>query len=670
MYTLIRALIITFILLSFCFADNCNCEAETDSVHNCRITGIISDNMPNDLINDYYISYPYSLKELAESNNVDGWGLASYQNYGDSARIDRGAIRAFNDTLFDQAINQIETGSPNIIVGHIRHCSAGCCAHDKDSIPDPHPFMRYKNGNSWTFVHNGTASKPLLYDLVGREYLENNPLTGSGIAQCDPADSDLVIDSELYFLFLLKTIEEHNWDVTEGVIDALIQINLRSHNEALNFILSDGYSLWSYRKARTLYYYVNEDDGFTAIASRFPTTHLDDWVPVRDHQLLIVQPQQPLEIVNICNYLPHLTGTITSPTGQAVNYAYVNIVDEPFSGRTGITGIYDLKCLSAGTFDLRCRHSYYADTIIQDIEIPVDQLEIIQDVVLRYPGALSGRVANLMDEPLEGITVKITDTSKRTTTDSLGFYKLDSLDLGYYEIVFSDDYYNDTSFADIGIFSDSTSELNVTLDYSTYITGILTDSYNTPVKNIAVYLKQLRRYDTTGTDGVFTFDSLNADYYDLTFYHMNYADTAVDSILATAGDTAEVNLGLRFLGYAYYPGDANMFYENWPPKRINNDVTYLVNFFRGLTPCVPCSLDGFWASADVTGDCQVMSSDVSRLVAYFRHMAEIEPCPDYPPQWHIPSDVPENPPDGWPGCETTPDTLFYRDLQFIDSFSR
>ena len=106
-------------------------------------------------------------------------------------------------------------------------------------------------------------------------------------------------------------------------------------------------------------------------------------------------------------------------------------------------------------------------------------------------------------------------------------------------------------------------------------------------------------------------------------------------------------------GYLYLPGDANMAASftspTWPPRVIGGDVTYLVNYFRGMVPA--CMLGGFYASADINGNCTVTGSDVTRLVNYFRGMNEIDPCPDFEPAWLDAGDLPAEAPVGWPECE-------------------
>ena len=113
-------------------------------------------------------------------------------------------------------------------------------------------------------------------------------------------------------------------------------------------------------------------------------------------------------------------------------------------------------------------------------------------------------------------------------------------------------------------------------------------------------------------------------------------------------------------GFDYMLGDVNMYNGTWPPSVIGSDVTYLVNYFRGMSTNPACLLHNplatvaptyFFAAADINGDCNVIGSDVTRLVNYFRGTVSISNCLDYPPNW---PPVPPSAPAGWPGCQTPP----------------
>ncbi|MCP4580950.1 MAG: hypothetical protein GY839_04990 [candidate division Zixibacteria bacterium] len=126
-------------------------------------------------------------------------------------------------------------------------------------------------------------------------------------------------------------------------------------------------------------------------------------------------------------------------------------------------------------------------------------------------------------------------------------------------------------------------------------------------------------------------------------------DGDIDLAVANSGsDNISILLNERSC-YQYLPGDANMPVGIWPPSVIGADVTYLVNYFRAMNG--PCLLDSFYASADANGDCLIIGSDVTKLVTYFRGLTSISWCPDYPPCWPTPDDLPAEEPLGWPNCE-------------------
>jgi len=117
------------------------------------------------------------------------------------------------------------------------------------------------------------------------------------------------------------------------------------------------------------------------------------------------------------------------------------------------------------------------------------------------------------------------------------------------------------------------------------------------------------------------------------------------------------------LCFEYLPGDVNMSVATnpWPPAYLSGDVTYLVNYFRGLPSSVPCKMYNplaptpdpgscFFASADVNGSCTLVGADVTKLVNVFRGITTPASCPSYVPCWPTPGDLPPTAPAGWPNC--------------------
>jgi len=284
----------------------------------CRMYGVISDDLPDDLLQDHLINEPNSLYYLVQSTNIDGWGISYCPDYGDLAEIERGADTAFNDHTYYLIVEQINTSEPKITIAHIRNCSSGCCDHGHYTIADPHPFYRYKNEKWWTFAHNGGVSKTRLYGLIGDDYLYANGPFGSGIWTCstDNPYADVVVDSELYFLLILKQIEDNGWNEVNGIVEAIRELRDAGETGALNFIMSDGFTLWAFRRGHTLDYLYDSDplNGYSAVASQYPSSTRGDWIAVTDYKLIILTGDAEPVSIDVLNYTTPTPTPSTTPT--------------------------------------------------------------------------------------------------------------------------------------------------------------------------------------------------------------------------------------------------------------------------------------------------------------------------------------------------------------------
>ncbi|MBX5327281.1 DUF2341 domain-containing protein, partial [Candidatus Bathyarchaeota archaeon A05DMB-4] len=252
--------------------------------HECRLWGMIANTLPEETVLDHLINLPYSLKNLGGGiqNNNDGWGLAYYMSA--EPTVLRGEPPAYTDPNFDLAAQEVATSDAQIAVGHVRRATSGAT-----DIPNPHPFIRYKGGKWWAFGHNGVLSKTILKNLIGPEYLAQNPPT-VGTNWNDPD----VVDSDLYMLYILKCIEQNNWNVEMGIADAVTAIS-KLDSGALNFFLTDGTKLWGFRKGNTLYYYYTSE--YSAIASQPPTSTQGAWVSLNDFNLITLTKNNPPSII-------------------------------------------------------------------------------------------------------------------------------------------------------------------------------------------------------------------------------------------------------------------------------------------------------------------------------------------------------------------------------------
>jgi predicted glutamine amidotransferase len=266
---------------------------------------MIADVLPSDAVLDQLVSMPDSLKNLGLYND-DGWGLAYYN--GCEPFVKRGVQSAYVDANFTLAAQEVANSSAFVGVGHVRIATSGATG-----IPDPHPFMRFKDGKWWAFGHNGGLDKNGLKTLIGEEYLSQNPPTVG-----DSWDDPLVVDSDLYMLYVLKCIEDSGWNSTLGVAKAVIDISTANLG-TMNFFLTDGETLWGFRYGNTLYYYWNETSPqYSAIASQPPLPTEAKWTEVNDFCLVTLTKDKPPQLIEDIRTIPEFNCVLTLPVFAAV----------------------------------------------------------------------------------------------------------------------------------------------------------------------------------------------------------------------------------------------------------------------------------------------------------------------------------------------------------------
>jgi len=405
------------------------------------------------------------------------------------------------------------------------------------------------------------------------------------------------------------------------------------------------------------------------------------------------------------------SGTVTDIEAAPVQDVLVELIDGVDvigSDITDADGNYSLGDVFPGIYDLSFRKTGYYNVTQSDVEVLSGETTVF-DMTLHRLGTYSGIVADFYGAPAENVHVmaalqvvaagvidqqqkesdinrlsRIKDESgkseeviAKTESDDSGpvTLEVDPVDNVYtnaagefalallpgdYVATFEKDGWI-TYMSDPFTIVDDTDigGQNIVLRSYGSLGGVVDDGTD-PIEGVHVAVEDdvvLIGEDYTDVTGAYSIGGILDGDYTVTFTHIDY-QTAThtgfhinDGPLGTA-----LNQTLSEPGYNYLTGDVNMYNGNWPPTVIGGDVTYLVNFFRGIEASVPCLLYGFWASADANGDCLVIGSDVTKLVSYFRGTTTLFYCPDYEPTWPTPDDLPVDAPDGWPNCDTAPVT--------------
>ena len=178
----------------------------------CRLLGVIA-NKPVDL--------EFSLRRFKKlaTWNPDGWGIGWYQK--GKSRVFKEGISAVESNKFPILSREVRS---NIIIAHVRKGTEG-----EPSEKNSHPF----GSQNWIFAHNGSINKECLLSYLSEE--EKSELKGE-------------VDSKVYFYWLLQCIGESK-DVVKGIRKAINKI-IESDYTGLNFLLSDGNSLYAFRYSK------------------------------------------------------------------------------------------------------------------------------------------------------------------------------------------------------------------------------------------------------------------------------------------------------------------------------------------------------------------------------------------------------------------------------------
>jgi glutamine amidotransferase len=237
----------------------------------CRLFGLISG---SDVDVRYWMLT--AVRPFVGFANVHchGWGIGWYEN--GAARVEKEPVPALGSQKFNETAKNSRS---HLFVCHLRKAT-----HGEQTYSNSQPF----NSGKWVFAHNGT---------LGRRYLITK-LTRAG------RSIEGETDSEVYFHWLIQNLEKNG---VEGFRFAIDEVRKRAFT-ALNFILSDGRSLYAYWEqapsAKVPYkdYYqlylseLTEPERAVAVCSE----RLDDkeWHPIPHQSLLIVSDQLKTQIVS------------------------------------------------------------------------------------------------------------------------------------------------------------------------------------------------------------------------------------------------------------------------------------------------------------------------------------------------------------------------------------
>ncbi len=181
----------------------------------CRLFGLIANKEVD--LRFSLTEGPCTFRNLGKLN-PDGWGMGWYEK--SKPIVFKEPIPAIKSTELPICAHDAQS---HIFICHVRKTTGTSICHE-----NCHPFTDTK----WIFAHNGSVNRDTIYKKL------------------DDHHRKLILgttDSEVYFHWVLQNIKQQD-DVIKGIHSALVEIR-KHHHTGMNFILSDGTTLYAYREA-------------------------------------------------------------------------------------------------------------------------------------------------------------------------------------------------------------------------------------------------------------------------------------------------------------------------------------------------------------------------------------------------------------------------------------
>lgn len=337
-----------------------------DQVSGCRLWAVI--NKENLTLSTLSNSEQYEIRSQLSTffdqsvNMTNGWSLLDYtKEYSvPIVPLFRSEKTAYSDsTIYWSLVDSIlDVGASSIALGHLRLSSSGI-----NTTPNPHPWMFYHNGISYSFMHNGTVNKNILYNLITQNgtdlsWLDNHqPTTFNGTNWKEEGWSN-VIDSELLMLYIMqKVIQEES--IFLGLQVALSTIISNGiYAGQMNLIFSDGSSLFIFGGEEGLSF--KESSEYYSIMTEPDSDDYLSWSGISEGELIIFNHEGFNEYPNFIYYkdenplLPTKSATRMSPAfpnpfNSSINFSFLDIAE----GEPVDISIFNLKGLLIDHFQLK-----------------------------------------------------------------------------------------------------------------------------------------------------------------------------------------------------------------------------------------------------------------------------------------------------------------------------
>ena len=205
------------------------------------------------------------VKPGSAPGHCDGWGIVAWGIFS-PYYLGREPVDASSDPKYEEAISKIRNGSlTSPMIAHLRKASIGT-----KRVENTHPFVR----ENWAFAHNGTIRKLNLKDST---------------------------DSEWFFNCVIDELKSCNRDPITAIARQVEAVREVYRYSSMNFLLSDGLTLYAYRDCldNPEYYtmfYTKTKDAFVVCQEKI---FEGQWKELENGQLLSIDRRLHYEVTDV-----------------------------------------------------------------------------------------------------------------------------------------------------------------------------------------------------------------------------------------------------------------------------------------------------------------------------------------------------------------------------------
>lgn len=251
------------------------------------------------------------------------------------------------------------------------------------------------------------------------------------------------------------------------------------------------------------------------------------------------------------NVLPNIVVTAT-------NYN-VDPAVTLFTAVTDASGNFTAANVPAGTWYVKAQGGNYAADSIQ-VSVTANAGSTGNEIELEpVPGLIEGTVRDAGTSALlSGVTITVTGTAYTTTTNGSGYYQIEDVTPGTYEVVFTHVSYATETVEDVVVNSWTATTVNANLEAEpgTIKVGVKDDGAN-PIAGATVTIGTTYTA-TDGGAGIYTFSDMPVGNYDISISKTGYHDETIEDVQVTSGITTTTTATLTAYHYIEVSGNTVM----------------------------------------------------------------------------------------------------------------